>query len=603
MKLCDKLITTDLLIIGSEGAGGHAAIEASKSGIDILIITKGKIGQCGASQMAGADFNVDGSSAKKLGFPGDERDSPELFFETLVRESLYLGNQKMVEKYVEYAPKVMQDLMDWGMRVYSYESAHAEEMARGIISSGTLWVAAIRRKIKELGIPLLEDTMVIDLLTTNGSISGAIALDILSGETIIIRCKAIILATGGWHVAYPFNTGPYDLTGDGVAMAYRAGLELINMEMVQFCPITLVWPPKERGSIVLYMLSEIDPFDKNIHLLNKNGERFMQDYDPENMEQSTKEIVSIASELEIEKGRGSPHGGVYYSLKHTRKRFIDMLIKVAEHRIKNEYKDSRYELNELLPELLEKCKTVDIEVGNAAHYMSGGIKVNENTETSIKGLYAAGECSGGLWGSVRVASACTEAGVQGKIAGEITPKFVKSVELPDINSKQVKNIMERIHKPLIRKDGITPNELQQKVHAISGEKVGLIKDENSLKEAVNELENMLYKDVNNLCVTATKSKKLNYEWIRSLELQNMITCLYATAKASLIRKESRGEFYRRDYTNTDNDNWLKTIVLKKKNEDVEISFDEPIITKIDLPKGKLTYQEAIGVTTASLKKD
>ena len=292
-NLCDRILKTDLLIIGSEGAGGHAAIEAAKSGINILIITKGKIGQCGASQMAGADFNVDGKTAKILGFPGDDRDNPELFFETLVRESLYLGNQKMVEKYVEYAPKAMKDLLDWGMRIYSYESAHSEEMARGIITSGTLWVAAIRKKIRELNIPLIEDTIVIDLLVSEGRIAGAIALDIITGETILIKCKALILATGGWHVAYPFNTGPYDLTGDGVAMAYRAGLELISMEMIQFCPITMVWPPKDRGSIILYMTSEIDPFNKTIRLLNNKGERFMEKYDLENLEQSTKEIVSF----------------------------------------------------------------------------------------------------------------------------------------------------------------------------------------------------------------------------------------------------------------------------------------------------------------------
>jgi succinate dehydrogenase/fumarate reductase flavoprotein subunit len=221
-SLCNSIIATDLLIVGSEGAGGQAAIEASKSGIDLLIITKGRIGQCGASQMAGADFNVDGLAGKELGFEGDDRDSPGLFFETLVREGLYLGNQKMLEKYVEYAPKAMKDLIDWGMKIYSYESAHTEDMARGIISSGVLWVAAIRKKIKELKIPILEDTMVIDLLITEGKIAGAIALDIISGETILIKCKALILATGGWHRAYPFNTGPEDLTGDGVAMAYRA---------------------------------------------------------------------------------------------------------------------------------------------------------------------------------------------------------------------------------------------------------------------------------------------------------------------------------------------------------------------------------------------
>ncbi len=602
-NLCDKFVKTDILVVGSEGAGGHAAIEASKSGVEVLIVTKGKIGQCGASQMAGADFNVDGIAAKELGFVGDDKDSPELFFETLVRESLYLGNQKMVQKYVEYAPRAMKDLLDWGMRVFGYESAHSEEIVRGIMASGTSWVAAIRRKVKELKVPMLEDTLLIDLLVNEDRIAGAIALEITTGEIILIQCKAIILATGGWHVAYPFNTGPYDLTGDGIAIAYRAGLELIDMEMVQFCPITLVWPPKDRGSIVLYMISDVEPFDQYMRLINNKGERFMEQYDPESLEHSTKEIVSIATQLEVEEGRGGPHGGVFFTTKHLRRKFIDAIIKIAHHRIKIEMKDDRYELTKLLPELLEKSKSEDIEVSNGVHYMSGGIKVNENTETSLQGLYAAGECSGGLWGSVRVASACTEAGVQGKIAGETAPSYVKKVDFAKIDANQVKVILERINNPLMKNEGITPNELQKKMHEISEKKIGLIKESNLLKEAINDLEQLLKNDVENLHVSSTKSKMLNYEWMRAIELRNMLTCLYLSARASLAREESRGEFYRRDYTHTDNDNWLRKIVLKKKKDEVEIKFEDPVVTTIALPKGKLTYQEAIGVATASLKKE
>lgn len=600
-KLCDKFLTTDLLIVGSEGAGGHAAIEAKQQGIDLLIVTKGKIGQCGASQMAGADFNVDGKTAKTLGFSGDDRDSPERFFEDLVREGLYLNNQKMVEKYVEYAPKAMKDVMDWGMRIYGYESVHTEEMARGITTAGTLWVRAIRKKVKELKIPILEDTMVIDLLITDGRIAGAIALDLKTGETILVKCKAVILATGGWHTAYPFTTGPYDLTGDGVAMAYRAGAELISMEMVQFCPFTVVWPPKDRGSICLYIFSGLD-VGTVVRLLNSKGERFMEKYDPNNLEQSTKEIVSIASELEVEAGRGGSHGGIYFSLKHLGAETIDFIVQVARKRVKEELKDTRYEFTTLLPELLLKCKTEDIEVGNAAHYMGGGIKVNEKTETTIPGLFAAGECSGGLWGAVRVASACTEVGVQGKIAGEVAPKYVKRVEPAEISVDQVKEILNRIKKPLERDKGITPNELQRKMHEISGKKVGLIKEGKLLKEAVEELEKLLNEDLEKLCVPSTKSKELNHEWIRAIELRNLLTCLYLSTRASLVREESRGEFYRRDYTHTDNDNWLKNIVMKRKNSEVEIKFEKPVVTKISLPSGKLTYQEAIGVATASLKR-
>jgi succinate dehydrogenase/fumarate reductase flavoprotein subunit len=403
-------------------------------------------------------------------------------------------------------------------------------------------------------------------------------------------------------MAYPFNTGPYDLTGDGIAMAYRAGLELIDMEMVQFCPITLVWPPKDRGSIIIYMIAGAAPFNQYLRLVNNKGERFMEQYDPDNLEQSTKEIVSIASQLEAEEGRGGPHGGVYFTTKHLRKRFIDAIIKIAGQRIKDEMKDNRYELTKLLPELLEKSKTEDIEVSNGAHYMSGGIKVNENTETSLPGLYAAGECSGGLWGSVRVASACTEVGVQGKIAGEIVPRYARKVDYAEIDINQVKEILARINKPLLQDQGITPNKLQKKMHDISEGKLGLIKEKKSLKEVINDIEE-LQNDIENLYVPSTKNKVLNYEWIRSIELRNMLTCLYLSAKASLTREESRGEFYRRDCTYTDNDNWLKKIVLKKKNDGIDITFEKPVTTNIGLPKGKLTYLEAIGLATASLKKD
>ncbi len=157
--------------------------------------------------------------------------------------------------------------------------------------------------------------------------------------------------------------------------------------------------------------------------------------------------------------------------------------------------------------------------------------------------------------------------------------------------------------PLEKTTGITPNELQKKMHEISGGNLGLVRNGKQLKEAVDELEKLLVSDLEKLCVSSTKSKALNYEWIRSIELRNMLTCLYLSAKTSLIREESRGEFYRSDFTITDNDEWLKTIVLKKKDGDCEIKFEKPVVTKISLPKGKLTYQEAIGVATASLKKE
>jgi succinate dehydrogenase/fumarate reductase flavoprotein subunit len=598
---CDKNYQADLLVIGSEGAGGHAAIEATLRGVNTLILTKGKISQCGASQMAGADFNVDGQSAKTLGFSGDERDSQERFFEDIVREGFYLNNQRMVEKYVEYCPKAMKDLLDWGMRVYMYESAHSEEVARGVISSGVLWVRAIRKKVRELGIPVLHDHMAIDALTTEGRVCGAVALDLRTGETALIQCKAIILATGGWHKAYRITSGPYDLTGDGTAMALRAGANLASMELVQFIPLCVYWPPKAAGSICTYIFSQFPGVGDQVHLLNRLGERFMEQYDPNALEKSTKGIVSIASELEVEAGRGSPRGGVYFSLAHLGPEMIDMIAQGIKIQFLDTFNEKRREFTHLLLELLEQCKRSHVEVGNAAHYMLGGVKVNERAETSIPGLFAAGECSSGLWGAARVASACSQAGAQGKIAGESAAHYIKNVPLPAPNTEQARHSVKIMIKPLENNDGPTANELMNRLHQISGKHLWVIKNGDGLEKARQELER-LEQDAQQAAVVGARSRALNYEWVRLLELRNLVACLKLSARGALAREESRGEFYRRDFTETNNDDWLKVMEATKTGDKLDFQFSKPIVTSITPPTGKLAFEEAVGVSTASLKR-
>jgi len=598
---CNRIYKTDLLIIGSEGAGGHAAIEACTRGVDVLVVTKGKISQCGASQMAGADFNVDGCSAKSLGFAGDERDNPDRFFHDIIREGLYLNNQRMVEKYVEYCPRAIKDLMDWGMRVYMYESAHSEEIARGVISSGVLWVRAIHKKAKELNIPVLRDHMVIDLLSSEGRVIRAVALDLATGETAVINCKSVILATGGWHKAYRMTSGPYDLTGDGVAIAYRAGAKVDSMELVQFIPLAVYWPPKAAGSICTYIFSQFPGIGDKVRLLNSLGERFMEKYDANALEKSIKGIVSIASELEVEAGRGSPRGGVYFSLSHLGADMIDMIIQGIKIQFLEQFQEKRHEFTHLLPELLEECKGDNIEVGNAAHYFLGGISVNERMETSIPGLFAAGECSSGLWGAARVASACSQAGVQGKIAGENASAYLKDAHLIPPDRAQVEQILEVLIKPMKNDHGPTAGELLQHLHEISSRHLWVVKDGTALAKANEELEHLRLATETG-AVASTKSRALNYEWIRLLELRNMVRCLQLSTLGALLREESRGEFYRSDFTNTDNDTWLKIIEMTKDGNQTRITTSKPIVTSITPPSGKIAFAEAIGVSTASLKR-
>ncbi|MCD6569936.1 MAG: FAD-binding protein [Deltaproteobacteria bacterium] len=594
----DRVVETDLLVVGSEGAGAQVAIEAANRGVRPLVITKGAIGRTGASQCAGADFNVDGISAKELGFSGDDRDSQERFFSDIIHEGLFLNNQKMVEKYVEYAPKSTKNLLDWGMRVYYYASVHSEEIARGLTSSGKRWVNALRKKFKSMKLPIIEDTMVVDLLVSSGRIAGAVALDFRSGEIILIKAKAVVLATGGFQMAYPFNSATYDLTGDGQAMAARIGVPLIGMEMVQFIPTTILWPPMERGSIITYIFTELDT---RVRLLNSLGQRFMSRYDPKMLEKSTKEIVSIASELEVMAGRGTPHGGVYFSMKYLGEEELERM-KNGIIGLTKSLGETRYEFKTLLPRLIEFMKKEDIEVSNACHFMVGGIKVNELTETEIPGLYAAGECSGGLWGANRVAAACTQVGVQGLIAGKISPEFIKRVDQEEITPGDVKKIVERIEGPFKREKGMKVEELRRYIHDISGKRLGVIRDGKGIKEAIDMLKEAV-EEVPKLYVSDKRSRKLNREWIGCLEMENMLTCLYATAIASSVRKEGRGAFYRSDFVLTNHDNFLKNTIVRVKQGKFEVGFEPIVTTTLPLPKGKMTFEEAVGVATASLVRE
>ncbi|MBN2027236.1 MAG: FAD-binding protein [Actinobacteria bacterium] len=598
--LYDRELVCDVLVVGSEGAGGPAAINAARAGLDVLIASKGKMSRCGASQMAGADFNLDGRSARELGLPGDDRDSPQRFFEDLVREGFHLGNQRMIEKYVEYAAKNTADLLEWGMPVYRFEQVHAEEMARGIITSGVKWVRILRRKVMEMGIRLVEDTMVVDLLTRDSRVIGAVALDLKSGEIVLIKARAVVLCTGGWQRAYHFNSASADLTGDGQAMAFRAGAQMIGMEMVQYVPATMIWPPLARKSILPYIMmeTEVGPL---VQLLNGEGERFMQRYDPTNLEQSTKEIVAIAGEMEVEEGRGSPHGGVYFALKHLTPEGVDYVwSKFTE--FLDENNDKRSEFRKLLPHLLEMSKTQDLEVGNAAHFMVGGIKVDENTETGIPGLYAAGECSGGLWGSVRVASATTQVGAQGRIAGEVCPAYVKGVEHAEPASEQLEAVRARILAPLQREEGPSPVSLLERMHGLSEEYLRVIRDGEGLENAYDELSWMRRDEAPHLRVSASKSRKLNYEWQLCLELQNMLLCLEMSVLGSLRREESRGGFYRRDFPYTDNDRFCVNTVISNRDGEPSLRMEEPVVTTIPLPTGTMSFEEAVASGTASLKR-
>ena len=583
---------TDVLVVGSEGAGARAAIEVTDRGSTVILATKGRVGRTGATMTAGADFTADGKSLKDYcGLTGDDRDSPEKFFEEIVTEGLFLNNQELVETYVEGAPIALKDMLDWGMKIFGVESAHFQEMVRGVRTNGPLIARTLRNVVKKRTIRVLEDTMVLDLLTDGNRVVGAFGLDMNTGEFVAFKARAVILATGGWQRAWSFTSAPYELTGDGQAMAYRAGAEMIDMEMIQFIPWVILGPPRFKGHIHIYHLyAQLDEGS----LVNSSGERFMERYDPDRLEHTSKEILSLGILSEVAAGRGSPSGGAWVSFKGADR---DRIKEISEKSIRM---GRWFEI--ATEDWVQKVMNgEDLEIGAAAHYMIGGIRVNGKIETNIPGLYAAGECNGNLWGATRVASAISEVILEGRRAAISAVEYARGSADARIDWEQVGSIREKLLRPLEQKNGRSPIEMRRRIQRIADENVNMLREGEKLQSALEELEEMRGEIAGDVAVQGSRTRRYNLEWIEALQLENLRQCLELTAASALHRRESRGAHFRSDYQQCDNDNWLKNTVIRLEAGKRNVSSEPLVITKLQPPGGVMTYREALGMELASIK--
>src|SRR5437016_4241703 len=314
MRESAAMLQTDVLIIGSEGAGARAAIAASDAGAEVTVVTKGRMTRSGATLTGAADLDVDSATLYRLLGRGDPDDSQDAFFRDMVIEGKYLNDQPLVEAHVGDVPRRIEELLGWGLKIYDLRQNPGHSYPRNLYTSGHDLVMLLKRQVRKRPIKVVEDTLVTDILLAEGRAAGALALDLRSGELEVIQAAAVVLATGGGHNIYAYTTGPEDLTGDGQAMALRAGVPLINMEMTQFLPTTIINPPMARGNLFPFLLGPQNGLQ--YWLLNKYGERFMERWDAARMEFSTRDLTSIGIMNEILEGRGGPDGGVYYSLAH-----------------------------------------------------------------------------------------------------------------------------------------------------------------------------------------------------------------------------------------------------------------------------------------------
>lgn len=592
----DRFIDTDVVVIGAGAAGARAAIAARAEGARTLVITKSRFAKGGATPTANAaDLTIDGLSAAEIGLPGDRRDSPEQFFADIVADGLYLSNQRMVEAYVRENKPATKELIDWGMKVYAFEEAHSQKYVRGINTSAREVLKALGRGLSADPPQWLEDHMAVDLLTRDGSVCGLVGLDQRFGGITVIRAKAVVIATGGWQSGWFLNSASTDLSGDGQAMAFRAGADLIDMEMVQAMPDCLIWPPSLRNSYLTYVLAEGGGLGK---LLNADGERFMERYAPRLRERSTKEIVAVATALEVRAGRGSPHGGVFFSLEGTSREEFEAVVKGISL-----YAQGSIQFKVGFPRLAEQLFEGRVfEVGNLMHYMMGGIRADENGQATVPGLFAAGECTGGLWGASRVSSAISEAVIHGRIAGHAAGRHARAAAAREIDPGQVAEIEDVINRPLRDRDGAAIFEFKRTVQDEAARDLGVVKDKEGLEGAVAEFSRLAADEVPRLVVSGPKTRLVNAEWSEALQLRNLVQVLGLSAVSARSRVESRGSHYRLDATVMDNDHWLRNIVLRKAGGHPAVLEEPLVVTSITPPGGRMTYEEANQVATASLSE-
>jgi succinate dehydrogenase/fumarate reductase flavoprotein subunit len=578
--MMENVIETDVLVVGGGGAGFRAAIGAREKGVKVVLVSKGPLARCGATPMAGADFTLDGRSMSQIeGLTGDPNDSPEKVFNDIVTQGCYLNNQKLVEQYIRSAPLRLRELIEWGIQIKMSDQ-------RMIFTSGLGIMDALLKKSRSVGVTLLEDILLLDLVVQDERVTGALGLDPRSGTFIRFRAKAVVMATGGWHKAFWPNTGMRDLSGEGIAMAHRAGADLGNMEFITFCCNVFYDPPIWRGSIAPYILSIL----AGGRLTNAIGEEFLKKYDPFVVKTGTetewnKSFISYATMEEVKAGKGLPNGGVHYSRGDVPWENIEAIASLVFPKWKYKAMD--------LTEWGRKLEANEpVEVGPAVEYFEGGIVINDRFETTLKGLYAAGECTLGPFGANRVFAAITEILVHGADAGAIAGEYARSARVPEQDKDALQALAERVEAPLQRPQGLKPAQVRRRVQQKAHKLLGPIRNREDLQSLIDFLESIKKDDLPNLATTS-KVRTYNKEWIDALELENMVQLLEISARSALARTESRGVHFREDYPHTDNENWVQESIVRRVNGGFDLSKRPATITSMTPSKGVTPYLDFV----------
>ena len=534
-----ETVETDVLVLGAGGAGMRGAIAAGEAGAKVLIVCKSLLGKAhtvmAEGGMAAALANV------------AHGDSWEAHFADTMKGGKLLNNWRMAELHAREAPDRVLELERWGavfdrtkdgrihqrpFGAHTYPRlAHIGDRT-GLELIRTLQDRAIHRPNVEVHM----EVTVFKLLKADGRVSGALAYKRSDGSVILYRFGALLLASGGAGKMYRVTSNSWESTGDGTALAYDAGAELQDMEMVQFHPTGMVWPAGVRGILVTEGVR-----GEGGVLRNKEGDRFMERYDHERMELSSRDVVARAINSEVLAGRGSPHGGAFLDITHRKPEYI------------------KSKLPSMYEQFLKLAK-VDItkepmEVAPTIHYIMGGVRVDAETgATNVPGLYAAGEVSAGLHGANRLGgNSLTDLLVFGRRAGEASAASAQSATAASkkkIDPDEIGNAISSLMAPLDRPSADNPFKLMGEIQDTLSKHAPIVRDEATLKEGLDKI--MAIHEVVARCGTGgSGAKAFNPGWHTARDLGSMLVNAEALFRSAIARKESRGAHARSDFPKTD----------------------------------------------------
>jgi succinate dehydrogenase / fumarate reductase, flavoprotein subunit len=538
----------DVVIIGAGGAGLRAAIEALAQGASVAVVCKSLLGKAhtvmAEGGMAAAMCNV------------DEADSWRAHFRDTMRGGKMLNNWRMAQIHAQEAPERARELEQWGALFDRTDSGDILQRAFGGHTfkrlchvgdrTGLEMIRTLQDRGVQMGFDVFMECTVTRLLKDGDRVAGAFAYWRESGRFVVFKAKAIVIATGGLGKSWKITSNSWECTGDGMALAYEAGAELLDMEFVQFHPTGMVWPPGVQGILV----TEAVRGEGGI-LRNKNGERFMERYDPKRMELSTRDVVARSIYTEVREGRGSPHGGAFLDISHKQAEYVKRKLPSMYHQFK-------------------ELADVDItkgpmEVGPTCHYSMGGIRVDAETgQTSVAGLFAAGEAAAGLHGANRLGgNSLSDLLVFGRRAGLASAEHAKAVTAPAFDSAQIEEAERQALAPFEQRDGESPYQIHHDLQEVMQNLVGIFRNEEDLQRAVEELEK-LKERARHMHVEG--SRLFNSGWHLAGDVNSMLTVSEACTYAALARRESRGAHSRLDYPNLD-EAWGKkhNVIAKRSN--------------------------------------